>query len=37
VSAGVPVLVACAMPFGWLGLVGLFSVFWKSSSVSAII
>jgi len=27
VSAGVPVLVACAIPFGWNGLVGLFNVF----------
>jgi hypothetical protein len=38
VLAGVPVFVACAIPFGWNGLVGLFNVFWNpDKSVSAII
>ena len=37
VSAGVPVFVACAIPFGWNGLVGLFNVFWyPANNVSAI-
>jgi hypothetical protein len=37
VSAGVPVFVACAIPLGWNGLVGLFNVFWyPAKSVSAI-
>jgi len=30
------VFVACAMPFGLLGLVGLSKVFWKSANVKAI-